>query len=1014
MNSYIGWKCFSLLLISVLASFGNVLAQNTTNSPTAEPGLVAYYTFDEGQGATLTDHSGNGHHGKIHGASYTKSPRGFALLFNGVDNFVDLGNPPSLNLQGDLTIEVWLKTAPNDKRNRLIIGDTSGLSVHRNYSLRVDVNNLFFEWGNDRDSSQIAKSGSVLQDRWQHLVLVLEAPMYFIYLDGREIEHGLRSAPVSSTLGAARCIGGWDFGWFKGEMDELRIYNRALTEREIVSHFTGRALTDTVVEPEIVITPNLYGYGQDRAFLDVRVEAFCKNFREPPATVDFLLTRPDWKKPLRCENLPVKATRPGSERYLAEAEFKSPKLPVGNYQISAVVKNKEGREMKTSLLQAVYPQKPAWFGSREGLGDEVLSPWTPLSVEKGKENLTVGVWGRKYVFGSSPFLSMVESKETGIFSGPMRLTGRADGKDLTWQSGIPKVHSQKPSRVVLLQRLAGEAAELTVNTSVEYDGFMRVDWQIRARRDLSLDRLALELPLDGRYARLFYCWPTPPLWSMGYSGTLTNFVSCFKPVIWIGDEERGLQWVAESDQNWSLANPDRAVEAVKNDRGVLLRFTLVDKPVKLKSGETLSYSYGLQATPVKAVDKDSWDYRIIGTREYAQELSLPTNTIEGQPSLKYYAGKGARAFIVCNWQKAFSYMLPLGYEKEFQTLVRASHEAGLQVVPYAAGFLLSERTPEYRDFKDILLTAPVRPYAIRPPYESQVTFFACSGSEAYRDFVAGDLARLMDEYHVDGIYLDSTTMPTPCNNALHGCGYLKPDGTRAMTYPVFGLRELLKRIYTVVKKRQPDGIVDVHVYDALTIPALAFATTYWNGEQIDAGGHTFKPEILPLDRFRTEFIGKNLGVAADFLFYKLGGYQVSLAISLLHDVPTRYGCSDNRDFELLASIWRLRDQFGCKEAAFLPYWKNADFVTISPSNCYVSLYRHPTNGVLAVISNLDRKEAAIQISLAMSKLGLASGATAKDGLNGQAVEMNNDGQLKLVLPSLAWRMVWIENAGKKP
>lgn len=52
--------------------------------------VVAWYTFEEGQGDVLRDHSGNGNHGKIPGgAKWVKGPWGTALEFDGKDDYVD-------------------------------------------------------------------------------------------------------------------------------------------------------------------------------------------------------------------------------------------------------------------------------------------------------------------------------------------------------------------------------------------------------------------------------------------------------------------------------------------------------------------------------------------------------------------------------------------------------------------------------------------------------------------------------------------------------------------------------------------------------------------------------------------------------------------------------------------------------------------------------------------------------------------------------------------------------------
>jgi len=394
-----GWQHVCLLIVSLTALEAAAPAQAPARpggrpSP-RERALTAFYTFDEGRGETLIDHSGNGHHGKIHGATYVKSPRGTALRFNGVDSFVDLGNPPSLNLRGNLTLAVWLKTFAATSRNRLIYGDTAGLSVDRNFSIRLDRDKLFFEFGDGVASSfRFAKKSAIPADLWRHLAVVLESPRYYIYLDGTEIERGEMLMSVVPTAGApiseeglVRRIGGWAAGYFKGEMDELRLYNRALTEREILGIFEGKPVDKVVVQPQAAITPRLGPYDR-RRYTNLHAALFCKNLSEPGASAEVLLTKTGHEKPLRRKTAVLREARPGSEGFLGETTFAAAGLPAGEYLLTAHFRGSSARAVATATAGVVCPEKPAWFGSEAGRSDEVPPPWTPVSVANSGADCT--------------------------------------------------------------------------------------------------------------------------------------------------------------------------------------------------------------------------------------------------------------------------------------------------------------------------------------------------------------------------------------------------------------------------------------------------------------------------------------------------------------------------------------------------------------------------------------------------------------------------------------------------
>jgi hypothetical protein len=255
---------------------------------------------------------------------------------------------------------------------------------------------------------------------------------------------------------------------------------------------------------------------------------------------------------------------------------------------------------------------------------------------------------------------------------------------------------------------------------------------------------------------------------------------------------------------------------------------------------------------------------------------------------------------------------------------------------------------------------------------------------------------------MDGVYLDGTVWTVPCQNTLHGCGYVGPDGAVRSTYPVFATRQFMKRLYTAIKTRKPDGIVDVHLADCLNVPALSFATSYWAGENLL--GSDFILDSLPLDRFRTEFMGHNIGIPADLLYYVLGNYDACTGVALLHDVPVR--SENEKDLKILSDIWRVRESFGCGDAKFMGYWKDAEFVSVSPEGCYASLWKHPRNGVLVIVSNLTRAPAEIMVTLRPKALGLGSKMSAEEARTGKPIPIQ-DNRFSLHTPSQGWQLIWI-------
>ena len=229
----------------------------------------------------------------------------------------------------------------------------------------------------------------------------------------------------------------------------------------------------------------------------------------------------------------------------------------------------------------------------------------------------------------------------------------------------------------------------------------------------------------------------------------------------------------------------------------------------------------------------------------------------------------------------------------------------------------------------------------------------------------------------------------------------------------------------MVKQRRPEGIVDVHSWH-FNPGGLTYADMLWTGEQWWHRRHKKAehiPDDLTLDMFRTAFTGRQLGVAAETLAYRLGPSMKVAAISLLHDIPVRpstpgfdpaQDSSSTRPetretyFDTMVKLWKMRDQFGAKEAEKLFYWDNQDYVSVWPEECYATLLRHPTNGVLAFISNLRRGAQTVIVELNLDRLGLrGQKLDVFNALTEEPVAMARDGELSVSLGSVEWLYVWV-------
>ena len=203
-------------------------------------GLVAAYGFNEGTGATVSDSSGNNLTGTIVGATWTTGGRyGNALSFNGTSSYVDLGNPTALQLTGSMTLEAWVNAAANPADDGQIVAKSNGSGWQFKTSPDTGPHTFGVAVSGSSGSNTQRYSTTVRSlNTWYHVAGVYNATTgtLDIYVNGA-LNNGalVGTIPASQfnqtvNVNIGRRSGGY---FFNGIIDEVRIYNRALSQTEI-------------------------------------------------------------------------------------------------------------------------------------------------------------------------------------------------------------------------------------------------------------------------------------------------------------------------------------------------------------------------------------------------------------------------------------------------------------------------------------------------------------------------------------------------------------------------------------------------------------------------------------------------------------------------------------------------------------------------------------------------------------------------------------------------------------
>lgn len=227
----------------------------------ADSGEIASYNFNNlKSGADIfSNQSGDDLNGKIHGALAVGGISGTALYFNGVDSFAEVANSDKLNFDtGDFTLSVWVKTIATTIGNAEGRGDiiAKGDPYNSGYSLSSMNNRASSFEGNSGRSGFGGYCGAVPADPldynnficphdkfindgvWHNLVSVRQGGLVKIYLD-KQLVHQYQNADTVSTndnLIIGR-HGEKDEAFFRGKIDEIKIFNYALGQDQINSYY---------------------------------------------------------------------------------------------------------------------------------------------------------------------------------------------------------------------------------------------------------------------------------------------------------------------------------------------------------------------------------------------------------------------------------------------------------------------------------------------------------------------------------------------------------------------------------------------------------------------------------------------------------------------------------------------------------------------------------------------------------------------------------------------------------
>ena len=205
-------------------------------------GLVAHWTFDEKEGPKVNDASENGNAGSLEGGTARIDGKlGRALSFDGKTGHAMVGSPPVLDLPADMSLFCWLRfeNVTSSEYGQCVWGQTKPSGNGGQYELCVArgkaMNEVTVLW---KDVDICISKSKLKTGQWYHIGFTRTGKpgdwTCTIYVDGAVSSVAKN---IDTDVGPAYPFamgrpGAFDKLYYEGAMDDLRIYNRALSAEE--------------------------------------------------------------------------------------------------------------------------------------------------------------------------------------------------------------------------------------------------------------------------------------------------------------------------------------------------------------------------------------------------------------------------------------------------------------------------------------------------------------------------------------------------------------------------------------------------------------------------------------------------------------------------------------------------------------------------------------------------------------------------------------------------------------
>ena len=206
--------------------------------------MEAAYSFNEKGGKLTADVTGKGHSGWVSGGKFVKAGKyGGAIQLDGKDDWVTVFDAEDLDFSEAFTLEAWIKPSRKDtKWQTIIFKEAEGGSAYSLSASSLVGQPATSVYVDDAENILYGRDNGLLEKNvWEHLASTYDGSHQRLYINSQEVSSRAQTGVIEVTNGHLRIGGNNVWGeFFQGCIDEVRIFNRALTQEEIAEDMNSQ------------------------------------------------------------------------------------------------------------------------------------------------------------------------------------------------------------------------------------------------------------------------------------------------------------------------------------------------------------------------------------------------------------------------------------------------------------------------------------------------------------------------------------------------------------------------------------------------------------------------------------------------------------------------------------------------------------------------------------------------------------------------------------------------------